>query len=371
VTQLGVADSLVERITGDPFSARRVVSGAFRALAGATAVPFRSLALAIAAIVLFLLFVRLISMAWALVRLHGFSLTRHGDDLRTEFGLLTHIVATVPVRRVQTVTIRERPLHRLFRRASLRVTTAGGGSEAGNATAEREWLAPIVRREEVQRLLAELLPEVDLPAVNWNGVHPRALRRAVKPRLVLAVAAVLPFVAFLGWWNLALLAVFVAWAVVSARLYVAHLAWGVTDTGAMVRSGSVWRYVTIARFVRLVSGSVNRGVSLLAPQGLGKCGDRHRRGGQPVPAAHPLPAARDCEASARPARRSSRRHDIQVVVARRGCGERPVIPAVKLATGPSLDSPWPFGRRRLPGPPARIVNRSAVRLRRPTSSAFR
>ena len=60
---------------------------------------------------------RLLSMAWAVIRLYGFTITRIGDDLRTEFGLLTRVVATIPIQRIQTLTIREGPLHRLFGRA--------------------------------------------------------------------------------------------------------------------------------------------------------------------------------------------------------------------------------------------------------------
>jgi putative membrane protein len=54
----------------------------------------------------FLLVSRVFSIAWALVRLHGFTVTEYGPDLRVEYGLLTRVTATIPRRRVQTVTVR-------------------------------------------------------------------------------------------------------------------------------------------------------------------------------------------------------------------------------------------------------------------------
>ena len=84
------------------------------------------IAIAVAAFAVFLVVVRLISMIWALVRLYDFRLTRVGEDLRTEYGLFTRVTATVPLRRVQAITINAGPLHRWLERASVRVATAGG-----------------------------------------------------------------------------------------------------------------------------------------------------------------------------------------------------------------------------------------------------
>ena len=74
----------------------------------------------------FLVLVRIISMIWAFVRLYDFRLTRVGEDLRTEYGLFTKVAATVPIRRVQAITINAGPLHRWLERATVRVATAGG-----------------------------------------------------------------------------------------------------------------------------------------------------------------------------------------------------------------------------------------------------
>ena len=69
----------------------------------------------------FLVVVRIVSMLWALLRLYDFRLTRVGEDLRSEDGLFTKVTATVPIRRVQAITINAGPLHRWLERATVRV----------------------------------------------------------------------------------------------------------------------------------------------------------------------------------------------------------------------------------------------------------
>ena len=134
--------------------------------------PLDGLALMFAAFVALLAFMRMLSMTWAVIRLYGFTLSRTGDDLRTEFGLLTRVLTTIPIRRIQTLTIREGPLHRLFGRAAVRVDTAGGGQQERGVT-QREWLAPIIRRDDLPRFLSQVLPEIDLAGVEWRGVAPK------------------------------------------------------------------------------------------------------------------------------------------------------------------------------------------------------
>jgi putative membrane protein len=202
-----------------------------------------------------LLAMRLLSMIWSFVRLYGFRLERAGDDLRAEFGLFTRVMATIPLRRIQTLTIREGPLHRLFGAASVRVDSAGGDAGAAGA-AKRESLAPIVERRLLPGLLRDVLPEVDLTAIAWQPVDPRGFRRAVKASLVFYALLSVPFVAMLRWWTFALLAVLCVWAFVDARLHIRHLGWAVADRAILFRSGWMFRQLTIARFTKIQAVAV-------------------------------------------------------------------------------------------------------------------
>ena len=101
--------------------------------------------------------------------------------MRTEYGLLTRVTATIPLRRVQTLTIREPPLQRLLHRMSVRVETAGGQSTHSKAPRTREWLAPIVRGSDVPALVREVLPGFHMEVLDSHPLHPRAFSRALKP----------------------------------------------------------------------------------------------------------------------------------------------------------------------------------------------
>ncbi|HYG64440.1 MAG TPA: PH domain-containing protein [Thermoanaerobaculia bacterium] len=232
-----------------------------KAFLGQGELPLTRIALALTAFAGILLLIRLLSMIWALLRLYGFRIVRAGEDLRTEYGLLTRVVATIPLRRIQTLTIREGPLHQLFRRAAVRVETAGGGGggdgEEESTAKQREWLAPLIHRDALPGFLREVLPEADLSTVEWRPVEPRAFRRHLKKSLIADVLIALPFVLMLKFWTLALLAVFIAWSVVAAHLYVRHLGWAVIDGAVLFRSGWLWRRVSVARFAKIQAVTIH------------------------------------------------------------------------------------------------------------------
>lgn len=133
--------------------------------------------------------IRLLSVAWTLVQLHGFTLARDGDELRTTRGLFTRVQATIPLGRVQLVTVRAPALMRLCGRVEVRVQTAGGDKHASGG---REWLAPSLPAGLVDGLVAEVLPGVVCSEIDWRPADRRAawrLRRSSLRWLALAIAA--------------------------------------------------------------------------------------------------------------------------------------------------------------------------------------
>jgi putative membrane protein len=221
-------------------------------------VPFAAVAIALGGLSILLLLIRVISMAWAFLRLYDFRLTRVGEDLRIDFGLLTHVAATIPIRRVQTITISQGPLHRWLARATVRVETAGGQRTEPGAHRDREWLAPLIRLSALPALLTEVVPGFDLRAVAWQPVHPRAFRRAVKPGLAIVTLASLVWAVALGWTVLIALPLLLAWAVLAARQHVRHLGWAEHDEAVLMRSGWIWRQVTLARANKIQSVSFHQ-----------------------------------------------------------------------------------------------------------------
>ena len=206
-----------------------------------------------ALVVAFVILARVLSVAWTLVRLHDYRVVRSEEGLRATFGLLTQVAATIPLRRVQTVTIHEGPLQRWAGRVAVGVQTAGGSQagQPGNADPHRHRLAPILRRERLREFLREVIPELDAPEVGWNPVSPLAFRRVARGTCFVATLASVPLYFTLGAWGVAFHAAFLGWAVFYARRYVACLGWALKDDMVWFRSGWLWRRTTIARYTRI------------------------------------------------------------------------------------------------------------------------
>ncbi len=250
VWEAGLMDWLWGSLFDDTLDARGLFREVAAFVVGRGPLPLGRLGLAVGALAGFLVLVRLMSMAWAVLRLWDFRLTRSGDDLRLTYGLFTQVSATIPARRVQAVIVHRGWLHRWLERASIRVETAGGA--AGAATRDREWLAPILPEQRIASVLGEVLPGTTVDDA-WHPVHPRAFRRAVKPALATALAIWAALAAAVGWRSVVVAAPILIWTVVATRGYVRHLAWQVTESLVAFRSGWLSRSETLVRLNRVQS----------------------------------------------------------------------------------------------------------------------
>ena len=252
--QLDVLDRLWGSIVGEQVAEEGMLRQLIEGIARGAGVSLNQVAVVTAAMIGFLIVVRIASMCWAAVRLYGFRLTAVGEDLRIEYGLLTRFTATIPVRRIQSVTITEGPLYRLLDRVSVRVETAGGRAGRDSAGSAREWLAPLIRSAGLGPLMAEVMGD-DIAdgksLMDWRPVHPRAFRRAVKSRVFLAIVIALAAAAVVGWPGLLVAGVTIPWSMLAARRHVEHLGWTAAGNLVAFKSGWLWRSMTIARVSRI------------------------------------------------------------------------------------------------------------------------
>ncbi len=252
VMELGLFDSVMEVMLGEGASGRGVVRDLVRTLASGPGISLARLMVSLAALLGLFVVLSVVSMAWAVVRLYGFRVTLDGDDLRSEFGLLTRVTATIPRHRIQTLTVREGPLHRLFKRAALKADTAGGpGPARGAGQSEREWLAPLIERVGLAAFVRVVSGGADLSAIQWMPVAARAFRRELKGWLVLAALAQTAVWWLAAWWSLLTAPALLAWAVIGARRTIAHLGWAVADEAIWFRTGWLWRRVSVVRFAKI------------------------------------------------------------------------------------------------------------------------
>ena len=139
----------------------------------------------------------------------GFALRREGDRLLIASGLLDRRRSTIPISRIQAITISEGMLRQPFGLAALRIESAGYATDS----AESGVLFPLLRRSEIPALLAAACPDFAADAAvdgaGLNRLPVRARRRYlladVWQLLILAVVAVAVLVrtGWLDWrWGL-------------------------------------------------------------------------------------------------------------------------------------------------------------------------
>ena len=206
------------------------------------------------------LLLRALSIAWFMVQLHGFTLTRSGADLRTEYGLFTRISRTIPTPRIQSLTTTASPLHRWFDRQSIELRTVGGsgedldmGLEGGSPKAKSQWLAPMIDSERVPSLLKEILPSVDLDNVNWELIAQRAWLRIFRRWLIIVALVTILVGGLLGSWLVVPVFALPAslLALVHARLFVRHASYSLTPWGVVFKSGWWDRSVKLVRYSKV------------------------------------------------------------------------------------------------------------------------
>ncbi|WEL29040.1 PH domain-containing protein [Haloferax volcanii] len=220
-------------------------------------VPAGSAAAAGVGIVALVLLVALVSwaagFASAVVNYYGFRLSRVGDELQYERGLLQRYNGSIPLDKLQTLTVEDNPLKRRFGYATLLVETAGyapssdGTNGSGGGGRGSEAAIPLATRDRVLGLVADL-EGVELPT--FEGPPTRIRRRyAVRYSLVLGGATLALYGADrllpqeIPWFvPLALVPV----AVVAGALQWRHRGYALTEDHIVTRNG-FWKRET--RFV--------------------------------------------------------------------------------------------------------------------------
>lgn len=89
-------------------------------------------------------------------RFYNFKLYRRGDSLEYEHGLLSRSEGSIPLEKIQIVSIEENPLKRLVGYATLKVETAGYGPENQENTGA-EVAVPLAEKERILELSKEVI----------------------------------------------------------------------------------------------------------------------------------------------------------------------------------------------------------------------
>ena len=223
-----VVPSLTDRF-GDP-----LVSFAMTA-------PVGAFGLAVAAAV--------VSGIYSITNYYGFRLSRAGSELRYERGLLQQFAGTIPLEKVQTLSVTENVLARRLGYASLSVETAGyaPGDSSGSQSA-----VPIAERDRVFRL-ARSIDSFGDP--DWQRPPKRARTRYVVRYVALVLVltgiayAVDRFTGFSYTWYYVLVGV--PLAPVGAHLKWRNLAYAICEDHVLTRAGFWTRETRVVPYYRV------------------------------------------------------------------------------------------------------------------------
>ena len=205
-----------------------------------------------------LLLLKLLSVGWIVMKYYGFKLTRRGEDLRAEYGLITRVTATIPRRRIQVLSTQSGPLQRRLGRVAVQVETAGGRHGDEESRTDRLWLAPLLREERLRGLLAEVAPGIEHDAAEWKPLEPRARGRILRKGLLFGLLPVALAWSSLGFWALLLAPPAALLALVHSTLYLRHTRYAL-DAGALLyRSGWWRRRVSTVRFAKIQTLSLRQ-----------------------------------------------------------------------------------------------------------------
>ncbi|SET81066.1 PH domain-containing protein [Natrinema hispanicum] len=197
------------------------------------------------------------SAIYTVANYYGFRLGRAGADFVYERGLIQRYSGSIPVDKVQSVTITENPLQRLVGYAGLWVETAGYGPESSGGS---QSAIPLAETDRIYRF-AENLTDVETPRFQRP---PTLARRRYLVRYS-AIAAIVVAVAFglaqgtgLERWYLAV-AVFVA-VPLAAHLKYVNLGYHVGEEHLVIRSGFWNRRTTVIPYYRIQTVSTRRSI---------------------------------------------------------------------------------------------------------------
>ncbi len=217
----------------------------------ASAVGLPLALVAVGVFVTLFLIVRLLSLLWALVALHDFTVSRWGADLRIRYGLLTRVALTLRLPRIQAVHQTETLMHRFFGRVSLSVDLAGdGGARTNDDSAPQtrmRWLAPICMPRRAGELIRSALPMLAADSQpQWQPLAPGARGRIFRRIVVFSsLICAAPGIYVLGAAAPLLWLAILPLAWLHATQYVRRTRWALTREALLFQRGWLTRRLAI------------------------------------------------------------------------------------------------------------------------------
>jgi len=225
--------------------------------------PFVMTAAVIAACLLGLLLMRVLGVAWYILRFFGYRLSLSGEDFKISCGLFTKVSATVPRKRIQFISIHSNFVSRLLGLCSIRIETAGGASsenESATTTVSKRWFIPVIPAADVTEMIGTLRPGLQWTPdqYDWQPLSPKAGRRMVRIAILVSLLLAPLGYYFFGIWGcsvtLPALPILVAYAVKKSRA----VKFARTAFGVVYRSGILTHKISLTFYEKIQATSITQ-----------------------------------------------------------------------------------------------------------------
>jgi putative membrane protein len=219
--------------------------------------PVSIVLLALLGVVAFFIVIRILSIIFMVFTYFGFLLTQNGDKLQASYGLVTQFNATVPQQRIQQITITKNILHTYFKRAAVRIATAGGMANNPQGGKSLKWIAPIIPADKADEFISIVQPELSFDVIQWNQVPFRAWRRVTRFFSFYLIVVITGLYFVVSWYSLWLL-ILLPLIVLYSRRLVASMRYGFTHNALVYESGWLIKHKTYVPINKIQSVSFSQ-----------------------------------------------------------------------------------------------------------------
>lgn len=158
--------------------------------------PIYYLVLLVVAFALFSILISwIIDIVWTFAQFYGFRLIKDGNKLFESYGLLSKISSTIPLKKLQQITISTNPVKKKFDFYSMSLQTAGFDVYQKKANSG----VPLAKKLQLSEITSKIFP-VEIPE-SFNSISEKAIRRAFIRYLILLTFPIVAGYFFVEWYT--------------------------------------------------------------------------------------------------------------------------------------------------------------------------